>query len=139
MVILTTLILPSKNMKFFSIGLCHHCFVSSVAYSFLHMGFFSPSCSSSIAQSYLTLCDPTDCSTPGFSVPHHLLKFAQGHVHCIGGAIQLSHPLTPSSARNFFQHQGLFQSVRCSHQMTKILEFQLQLQFFQQVFRIDFP
>ena len=51
---------------------------------------------------------------------------------------QPSHPLTPSSsACNLFQHQGLFQSVRCSHQMTKILEFQLQ--FFQQVFRIDFP
>ena len=45
----------------------------------------------------LTLCDPMDFSTPGFSVPHHLLKFAQVHVHCICDAIQPSHPLIPSS------------------------------------------
>ena len=40
---------------------------------------------------------PMDCSTPGFSVPHHLPKFAQVHVHCIGDAVQPSHPLTSSS------------------------------------------
>ena len=44
-----------------------------------------------------TLCNPMDSSTPGLSVPHHLLKFAQVHVHCIGDAIQSSHPLMPSS------------------------------------------
>ena len=38
-----------------------------------------------------------DCSTPGLPVPHHLLEFAQVQVHCIGDAIQPSHPLTPSS------------------------------------------
>ena len=43
------------------------------------------------------LCDPMDCSMPGLSVPHHLLKFAQVHVHCIGDVIQSSHPLMPSS------------------------------------------
>ena len=43
-------------------------------------------------------------------VPHHLLEFAQVHVHCIGVAFQPSHPLTPSSSTlNPFQHQGLFQ------------------------------
>jgi len=47
----------------------------------------------SIAKSYSTLHDPMDCSTPGFSVPHHLLKFAWVHVHWIGDAIQQSHPL----------------------------------------------
>ena len=93
----------------------------------------------SVSQSCPTLCDPMDCSTSGLSVPQYLLKFSQGHVHCISDAIQPSHPLTPSSALSLFQHQGLFQSVRCSHHMTKILEFQLQLQSFQQVFRIDFP
>ena len=40
---------------------------------------------------------PMDCSTPGLSVPHHLPKFAQVHVHCIGNAVQPSHPLTSSS------------------------------------------
>ena len=52
----------------------------------------------SVAQLCLTLCDSTDCSTPGLSVPRHLPKFAQVHVHCIGDAIQLSHPLMPSSS-----------------------------------------
>ena len=55
------------------------------------------------------LCDPMDCSMPGLSVPHHLPKFPQVHVHCIDDAIQLSHPLTPSSsALNLSQQQGLF-------------------------------
>ena len=82
-----------------------------------------------------------DCSTPGLSVPHHLLKFAQVRVHCIGDVIQPSHLLMPCSpsALNLSQHQGLSQWVSCSHQMTKILEFQLQHQSFQWVFRVDFP
>ena len=46
---------------------------------------------------YLTLCDPIDCSTPVLPVPHHLLKFAQAHVHSIADIIQPSHPLMPSS------------------------------------------
>ena len=48
---------------------------------------------------------------PGLPVPHHLPKFTQVHVHCIGDAIQPSYPLTPSfpSAFNLSQHQGLFQ------------------------------
>ena len=73
------------------------------------------------------------------SVPHHLSKFAQVHVHCIGDAIQSSYPLTPSSpsALNISQHQVLFQTVSWSHQMTKILEFQLPHQSFQRVFRVD--
>ena len=47
--------------------------------------------------SCLILCDPMDCSMPGLSVPHYLPKFAQVCVHCIGDAIQPSHPLTFSS------------------------------------------
>ena len=75
-----------------------------------------------------TLCDPMDCSMKGFLVPHYLPEFVQIHVHCISDAIQPSHPLTRSSpsALNLFQLQGLFQWVNGSHQMTKILEFQLQ-------------
>ena len=48
---------------------------------------------SSVTQSCLTLCNPMDCSTPGFSVPHQLLKLAQTHVHRVDDAIQPSHPL----------------------------------------------
>ena len=51
----------------------------------------------SVAHLCLTLCDPMDCSTPGLPVPHPLLEFAQVHVHCIGDAIQPSHPLMPCS------------------------------------------
>ena len=88
---------------------------------------------SEVAQLCPTLWDPIDCSTPGLPVPHHLLKFAQVHVHCIGDSIQPSHPLMPScpSALNLSQHQELFQWVGCWHQMIKILELQLQHQSFQ--------
>ena len=66
------------------------------------------------------LCAPLDCSIPDVPVPHHLLEFAQVHIHCISDAIQPSHPLTPSSpsALNLAQHQGLFQWVACLHQTT---------------------
>ena len=82
-----------------------------------------------------------DYSTRGLSVPHHLPEFAQVYVHCIGDNIQTSHPLIPSSpsALNLSHHQGLFQWVVCSHQMTKILELQLQHQSFQWIFRVDLP
>ena len=62
---------------------------------------------SSVAQSCSTLCNPTDCSTPGFPIHHQLLELAQTHV---SEAIQPSHPLSsPSPAFNLSQHQGLFQ------------------------------
>ena len=67
-------------------------------------------CCCSVTQSCPTLCDPTDCSTPGLPVHRQLLQFAQVHVHCTGDAIQLSHPLMPSSpsALNLTQHRGVF-------------------------------
>ena len=84
---------------------------------------------SSVAQSCLTLCNPMDRRTPGFPIHHQLPKFTQTHVHWVSDAIQPSHPLSsPSSAFNLSQHQGLFQWVRSSHQVTKVLEFQLQHQ-----------
>ena len=98
-------------------------------------------CSAGVAvlQSCPILCKPMDHSMPGFPIPHHLRKFSQVHVHCISDAIQPSHPAMPffPSAFNLSQHQGLFRWVICLHQMTKILE--LQLQSFQWVFRVDFP
>ena len=94
----------------------------------------------SVTQSCLTLCDPMDCSTPGFPVHHQLPKLTQTHVHRVDVAIQPSHPLSlPSSpALNLSQHQGLFQWVSSSHQVAKVLEFQLQRQSFQWIFRTDF-
>ena len=63
----------------------------------------------SVTQLYLTLCDPMDCSTPGFPVLHHLPELAQTHVRWVGDAIQPSHLLSSSSpAFNLSQHQGLF-------------------------------
>ena len=47
----------------------------------------------SVTKLYPTLCDPMDCRTPGFPIPHHLLEFAKVHVHWIGDAIQPFHPL----------------------------------------------
>ena len=94
---------------------------------------------SSVAWSYLTLCDSMDCSTPGFPVHHQLLGLAQTHVHWVGDAIQPSHPLSsPSPAFNLSQPQGLFQWVSSSHHVAKVLEFQLQHQSFQWIFRTDF-
>ena len=62
----------------------------------------------SVAKSCPTLCDPMDCSTPGFSVLHYLLEFVQTHGHSVGDAIQPSHPLPPSSfAFSLSQHWGL--------------------------------
>ena len=59
--------------------------------------FISIHFSYSVTKLCLTLCDPMDCSTPGFPVPHYLLEFAETHVHWVGDAIQPSHPLLPPS------------------------------------------
>ena len=64
----------------------------------------------SVTQLCPTLCDPMDCSTPGFPVLHHLPELAQTHVHRVGDAVQPSHPLLSTSPRafNLSQHHGLF-------------------------------
>ena len=93
----------------------------------------------SVAHSCPTLCDPKDCSTPDLPVHHQLWELAQAHIHRVGDAIQPSHPLSspPPPALNLSQHQGLFQWVRSSHQVSKGLEFQLQHQSFQWTPRTD--
>ena len=93
---------------------------------------------SSVAQSCSTLCNPMDCSMPGFPVYHQLPELAQTHVHQANDAIQLSHPLSsPSpSAFNLSQYQGLFQWVSSSHQVARVLEFQLQHQSFSEYSRL---
>ena len=95
---------------------------------------------SSVAQSCQTLCDPMNHSTPGLPVHHQLLESTQIHIHWVGDAIQLFHSLLPSSAPafNLSQHQGLFQWVSSLHQVARVLEFQLQHQSFQWIFRNDF-
>ena len=94
---------------------------------------------SSVAQSCPTLCNPMDCSMPGFPVHYQLPEFTQTHVHQVGDAIQPSHPLSsPSPAFSLSQHQGLFKWVSSSHQVAKGLEFQLQHHSFQWIFRTDF-
>ena len=86
---------------------------------------------SSVTQLWPTLCEPMDCSTPGFPVHHQLPELTETHVHQIGNAIQLSHPLSfPSRTFNLPQHQGLFQGVSSSYQGAKVLEVQLQHQSF---------
>ena len=81
-------------------------------------------CCCSGAQSYMTICNPMNCSTSGFPVLHHLLEFAQTHVSWISDAIQPSHPLSPPSppSLSLSQHQGVFQWVSSSHQVAKVLE-----------------
>ena len=74
-----------------------------------------------------------DCSMPGFPVHQQLPELAQTHVYQVDDANQLSHLLLSPSppALNLAQHQGLFQGVSSSHQVAKVLEFQLQHQSFQ--------
>ena len=88
---------------------------------------------SSVAQLCPALCNPMGCSMPGFPVHHQLPEFTQTHVHQASDAIQPSHPLSSPSPPTFnlSQHQGLFQWVGSLHQVTKVLEFQLQHQSFQ--------
>ena len=81
----------------------------------------------SVSQSCPTFCDSMNRSTPGLPVHHQLPDFTQTHGHRVSDAIQPSHALSSPSAPalNLSQHQGLFKWVTSSHQMAKVLEFQL--------------
>ena len=83
---------------------------------------------------------PMDCSMPGLPVHHQLPEFSQTQVHRVSDAIQPSHPLLSPSPPTFnlSQYQGLFKWVSSLHQMAKVLEFQLQQQSVQWIFRTDF-
>ena len=96
---------------------------------------------SSVAQLCPTLCDRVNCSMPHLPAHHQLAEFTQTHVHWVGDAIQPSHPLSSPSPPTFnlSQHQGLFKWVSSSHQVAKVLEFQLQHQSFQWTPRTDPP
>ena len=94
---------------------------------------------SSVTQLCPALCNPMDYSTPRLPVHHQPLELTQTHVHWVNDAIEPSHPLSSPSPPNFnlSQHQGLFRWVSSSHQVAKVLEFQLQHQSFQWIFRTD--
>ena len=97
----------------------------------------------SVQFSYSIVSDclwPTDCSMPGLLVHHQLPEFTQTHVHWVSDAIQPSYPLSSPSPLTFnlSQQQGLFKWVSSSHQVAKVLEFQLQHQSFQWTVRTDF-
>ena len=81
----------------------------------------------SVGQSCPTLCDPMNRSAPGLPVHPQLPELTQTHVHWVGDAIQPSYPLSSPSppAPNPSQHQSLFQWVNSSHEVAKVLEFQL--------------
>ena len=83
---------------------------------------------------------PQGLQYPRCPVHHQLPELAQTHAHWVGDAIQPSHPLSSPSppAFNLSQHQGLFKWVSSSHQVAKVLEFQLQHQSFQRILRISF-
>ena len=82
---------------------------------------------SSVTQLCPTLCNPMDCSMPGLPVHHQLLESTQTHVHWVNDAIQPFHPLSSPSPPTFnlSQCQGLFRWVSSSHQMARVVEFQL--------------
>ena len=96
--------------------------------------------SRSVDRTELTFRNPMDCSTLGFPVHHQRQSLLKTHVHQVGDAIRLSHPLSSPSPPtcNLSQHQGLFRWVSSSYQVAKVLEFQLQHQSFQWIFRTDF-
>ena len=107
----------------------------------VHCSYFTLTISSVQSLSHVQLFgDPMDCSMPGLPVHHQLPEFTQTHVCWVGDAIQPSHPLSsPSSpALSLPHHQGLFQWVGSLHQVAKVLEFQLQHQSFQWIFRVGF-
>ena len=111
-----------------SVYSCHLFLISSASVQF-----------SSVTQSCPTICGPMNHSTPGLPVHHQLLEFTQTHVHWVGDAIQPSHPLLSPSppVLSLSQHQRLFKWVSSSHQVAKVLEFQLQHPSFQWTPRTD--
>ena len=120
----------SFNTWFEILMIFRKCFLNYCYSYFFHtfaVIFFCSVQFSSVAQSCPTLCEPMNCSMPGHPVHHQLLEFTQTHVHQVGDAIQPSLPLSSPSppAPNPSQHQSLFQRVNSSHEVAKVLEFQL--------------
>ena len=94
---------------------------------------------SSVTQLCLTLCDPMNRSTPVLPIHHQLPDFTQTRVHRVSDAIQSSHPLLSPSppSPHPSEHQSLFQWVSSSHEVAKVLEFQLHHHSLQRNPRVD--
>ena len=102
----------SRSSRGSSVPLC------SLKYWLYFITYLFPTCSlltrryccCSVVQSCLTLCDPMDCSLPGFPVLHHLPELAQIHIHWVSNTIQPFYPLSSPSppAFNLSQHPGFF-------------------------------
>ena len=116
--------ISSRNLNLLQSHMCSHSLIKVLCKSFLitHILFTYSCCPivldhayleiqfSSVEQSWPTLCDPMNCSTPGLPVHQQLPEFTQTHVHRVSDAIQPSHPLSsPSPAPNPSQYQGLSQ------------------------------
>ena len=116
----------------------YHLQKSKLCHSRWNMSFSSVQFSS-VIQSCPTLWDPMNHNMSGLPVHHHLLEFIQTHVHRVGDAIQPPHPLSSPSppVPNPSQHQSLFQWVNSSHEVAKVLEFQLRHHSFQRNSRAD--
>ena len=131
--ILNIILIPTKYKRGITMTKWNLYFIKINCISILSVQF------SSVTQSCLTLCYPINHGTPGLPVHHQLWEFIQTHVHRVGDAIQPSHLLSSPSppTPNPSQHQGVFQWVSCLHEVAKVLEFQLQHQFFQWTPRTD--
>ena len=99
---------------------------------------------SSATQSCPTLCDPMECSMPGFPVHHQLLELTQTHDHLVGDAIQQSHPLSSTfpPTLNLSEYQDLFKWVSSPHQVCKCWSFSFSIRPFNEYsglmsFRMD--
>ena len=116
--------LKRPNFFLFNESVMFHCFSQSDQ-SLSHVSLF---------------VTPWTAAPPGFPVHQQLPEFTQTHVHWVCDAIPPSHPLLSSfpPAFNLHQHQGLFKSFSSSDKVAKVLEFQLQHQSFQWIFRTHF-
>ena len=121
---------PAMNL-----GLLHW---RQTLYHLRHQSYSSVQFSRSVVSDSLWFC-PMNLSMPGFPVHHQLPEFTQTHVHQVGDAIQPFYPLSSPfpPVFNLSQHPGLFKWVSSSHQVAKVLAFQLQHQSSQWIFRTD--
>jgi len=95
-------------------------FISLISFWFAFWNSMSMLTFSSVQSlSCVRLCNPTDCSTPGFPVHLQFPELTQIHAHWVSDTIQTSHPLSSPSppAFNLCQHRGLFQWVSSPNQV----------------------
>ena len=132
-VVLASTVLQTKSVIHTHTHTHTHICIHIFRILFPFRSFSSVQCSRSVVYDSLWHRATLSITTPGHPVHHQLPEFTQTHAHRVGDAIQPSHPLSPPSlpAPNPSQHHGLFQRVNSSHEVAKVLEFQLQHQSFQ--------